>query len=471
MVIKTSRGAPCVVVLAGVLAAAAPSAGQEPLREGAEERIGEIYVPPPSIPGPITSAAPEGIPAAPPITLASLEATALAANPTLRQAVAQVDGTLAKAVQAGLYPNPVIFYRARQIGVEGTPGEFHGGILRQEIVTAGKLRLSRQKYLARTRTAEWIAMAQQFRVLNDVRVHFARALGRQETVAVREQLVRNAEDVVLTTREMFNVGQANMADLHQANALLQRRRLDLQMARNDLVEARGFLSALVGVELPPAPLAGTLEGSDGPPLDYNATLVHLIEHSPEVQQAHAKLGADRITIDRERVQPIPNIFVQGGAGENFEDSPNQVTGMLQVFAEIPLYDRNQGTIRQAQADMMRQQGEIRRVELDLRRRFAQEYRRYLTALQQVENYRSVVLPETRSAYEVLLKSYQEDRAPWPDVLDAEREYFLRRLEYIAQRIDLNESLALLEGFLLHDGLKAPERPTPPGHIDSVPKPR
>ncbi len=78
-------------------------------------------------------------------------------NPTLRQANAQIAATQGKALEAGLYPNPTVGYSAEQIGVEGTAGEFQGGFVQQEIVTAGKLKLSREKYLARARAAEWQA--------------------------------------------------------------------------------------------------------------------------------------------------------------------------------------------------------------------------------------------------------------------------------------------------------------------------
>ena len=46
-----------------------------------------------------------------------------------------------------------------------------------------------------------------------------------------------------------------------------------------------------------------------------------------------------------------------------------------------------------------------------------------------------------------------------------REQFVHHL--IAWRT--NETL--INGFLLHGGLKAAESPTPPGHIDSVAQPR
>lgn len=434
--------------------------------------IGRRFVPPPPIP-PVPrdlqyleqTPEPE---AAPPLSLAALEASALQNNPTLRQAQEHIRGQLGKAIEAGLWPNPVVGYVAEQIGVKGTAGEFQGAFVRQEIVTARKREISREKYLERARVAEWLALAQQYRALNDVRIHFFRALGRQGIVDVQQELLKNAEDVLKTTREMYNVGQATLAEVHQANALLQRQRVERLMAENDLRQTRAVLASLVGIPELSGTLTGDLEG-EVCLIDWQAALQRLMAESPEIQAAHAKLRQDQITLQRELVEPIPNIFVQGAVGRNLAEK--ETVAAAQVFFEVPIFDRNQGTILQARADLSRQVGEIRRTELDLQRRLSIEYRRYLTALQHVQNFRAVVLPEARKAYEIRLQSYREDRIAWPLVLDAEREYQRLRLQYFTQLIEWREAEVLINGLLLHDGLRAAPDPIPPAHIDVNPQPR
>ena len=86
--------------------------------------------------------------------LPSFEQMALARNPTLRQAAAQLEAALSRSFQAGLYPNPTIGYVQEQIGALGestptsrgvvargkpSPGELVGGFVQQEIITGGKL--------------------------------------------------------------------------------------------------------------------------------------------------------------------------------------------------------------------------------------------------------------------------------------------------------------------------------------------
>lgn len=434
--------------------------------------VGQQFVPPPAIPATPPALADlqnRADVVAESLNLAAFESLACENNPTLVAARAHVDAAFGKAVQAGLWPNPRAGYVQEQIGVKGTPGEFLGGFVQQEFVTADKLKLSRAKFLERTRAAEWQALAQEYRVLNDVRSHYFRTLAHQELVSVRKELLKNAEDNVLTQRERYNVGQANRAAVHVANVQLQQARLELLMAQNDYRQSWEQLVTLAGVEMAITPLDGTLEPETFTAIEWEDALTRLMAESPELQAAYSKLRADQITLQREKVEPIPNIVVRGAGGRNYE--AKDTTASLEVAVEVPLFDWNQGTVKQAEADLIRQQSEIRRTELVLRRRLSAVYRRYLTALQHVENYREVVLPESRKAYKSQLKSYKENRLPWVEALHAERDYFLLRQQYIQNLMAWREAEVQIVGYLLHGGLDAPSGPAPPGHIDAVPKPR
>jgi outer membrane protein TolC len=405
--------------------------------------------------------------------LPSLLSLASGNNPTLRQAQFHISAELGKALEAGLYPNPMFSYVGEQIflNVEGnrnSPGEFQGGVMQQRFVTAGKLRLSREKYLQRARVSEHQAMAQHFRVCNDVRIHFYRSLAASETLAIRRELLKTAEDAALTAQEAYNMGQANRPEVRKANVALQRARLEVLNAQNRFNEEFRKLSAIVGVPLGMGRLEGEL-AQPCPTLTYDQALQRILKESPQLAAARAKLTVDAVTVERESVQWVPDIVVRGGSGYNFETrEPTAVAG---VTLEIPLYDRNQGTVRQAQADYARQRQEVERVELDLRNRLAMTYQQYITATQHADEYERFILPELKAAYAELLQSYKENRVDWPEVLMAQHDYFDARLTQVDNLLHARSHEVLLYGYLLHDGLMAAPGIAPPGHIDAVPKPR
>lgn len=435
-------------------------------------KIGHSFLEPPPVPETTAprweESGPLGEGVSDPYTLELLLNLACQNNPTIRQARLHINGELARAMQAGLYPNPVVSYVAEQIGLDDTPGEWQGAEIEQRFVTAGKLRLSRNKYLQRAKVAEHLAVAQQFRVCNDVRIHFYRSLAALQVAELRRELLKTAEDHVLTVREMYNLGQANQADAQRANALLQQHCLQLLKTENDARRHLIDLSALVGVDMVDPSLEGSLS-TDRDLIDFEAAYSQLLQCSPEMLAAYAKLREDNITLARENVQWVPDIIVSAGSGYNYTD--RQTTAAARVSIEVPLFDRNQGTVRQAQADYARQQGEIRRTQLDLRRRLADEYDTYLTAYQHAVEYEATILPAKREAYRLALESYKANRAEWPDVLHAQEEYTTARVDWVNHQLMRVVGEVMIDGYLLHDGLKTPTGPLPNGHIDSVPKPR
>ena len=403
-----------------------------------------------------------------PLPLETLEDLARKNNPTLVQALAQVEGERAKALQAGLYLNPRIGYIGEQIGVRGTTGEFQGGFIQQEIVTAGKLRLSREKYHARASAAEFQALAQEYRVINEVRIRYYRTLGAQKRLDIQLELLETAKDSLLTVQEMINVGQANQADLHQAKVLLEDQQLKVRMAENDLDLEWEWLMAVVGVSRPRHTLKEKLE--DQPiEIEWEPALQRLLAESPELGLVRAVLKEDEITVKREKMEPIPNLILSGSAGRNFE-TRDAVFGVA-ASIELPIFDWNQGTIRQAQADLRRQQAEVRITELRLRRSLASQFQRYRTTRQQIRTYTEIILPEARERYAARLRSYKKNRENWRSVLEAQEDFFRRRLVYVDHLVVLRETQVIIDGLLLVDGLMPPTGVPVPGHIDVVPKPR
>jgi cobalt-zinc-cadmium efflux system outer membrane protein len=421
----------------------------------------------------------------PPPGLAEFERIALVRNPTLIQAFAQFDAVRSRSFQAGLYPNPIVGYVQDTIGAlaesrpttrgvtpsgGSSPGELVGGFLEQQIVTAGKLRLSRAKFVEEANAAQWQAVAQQFRVLGGVRIKFFEVLAAERIIQIERELARINEDAVRTTTELLNVGQANEPDLLQARIEHRRARVAANSAENRYRSRWESLVALVGApELRPIWLETRPLESRAEPIDFDATLAGLLERSPEIHAARAEIRRSEVMVERERREPIPNIFLQTAVGYNYEFQ--KVTPNVQIGIPLPVFNRNQGTIREAMADLSRDHAELTRVALLLRQRLADTFNRYQDALQSVEDFRSESLPLARRAYEVQMANFRARRAAWPQVLVAERTYFDLNKDYVESLLELRRAQVEIGGMLLVDSLSPPATPTSQGHIESVPTPR
>lgn len=404
------------------------------------------------------------LPQGQPMTLAVLERMALEGNPTLAQAEAAIRAAEGRRVQAGLMPNPVIGYAGEELAFRaiGEKSE-HLGFIEQTIPLGGKLSKSRRIFAQEKAQSEQDAVAQKQRILNGVRILYYRALGAQQLVEVRTQLAKLAREAVKITGELFNVGQADRPDAAQIRIEAQRAELDLMMAENDRDQVWQELAAVIGNPfLKPAPLVGELE-KGLPTLDQAAMLDQLLAGSPEIKRAQAGVERAKAAVSRAKAEVAPDLFVRGGFGYNREllekEIPNaRRTGpeaQVEIGLRIPLWNRNQGGIATAGAELEMAEREVRRVELMLRARFAGSFRTYLNAIRVATRYEQQIVPEAQSAYDTYLRNFRGMAAAYPQVLIAQRTLFQVRAEYVEALVNTWQNAVLLRGYLLNGALDAP----------------
>jgi cobalt-zinc-cadmium efflux system outer membrane protein len=400
--------------------------------------------------------------------LADLEQIALQNNPTLAQATANVEVARGRAVQSALHPNPTLGYNGEQMGPRNLSGlgEQQGLFIDQTFVTAGKLRLNRAKYAQEVSQMEALALAQEYRVLNGLRVRFYQLLAMQQLLDVRAELLKVADQAVTTTEELKNVGAANEPDLLQARIEARQERVALANARALNQSAWEQLAAFVGdPHLPLGRLQGNLEAAAVVP-DFDTTLAHLLEASPEIQVARAEIVRNQFALKREQVEPIPNVQLRVSTGYDFERDVRGVSTTVNVGVRLPLFDKNQGNIQSAQAQLGYAQADLHRVELSLRQRLSRQYARYRTARSVVESYRKDNLPDARRAYELYLDSFRRRRAAWPQVLVAQRTYFQISVDYVEALDEMRRAEVAILGLLLVDGLDEPPGLSGEGRVRS-----
>jgi outer membrane protein, heavy metal efflux system len=412
-----------------------------------------------------TSAVSSQQPAAGPmLRLEELERMALEANPTLQQAEAAIRAAEGRRVQAGLLPNPIIGYAGEELAFRALSDKSeHLGFIEQTIPLGGKLGKSRRIFAQEKAQSEQEAAAQKQRILNGVRILYYRALGAQQLVEVRTQLAKLANEAVKITGELFNVGQADRPDAAQIRIEAQRAELDLVMAENERDQVWQELATVVGNPfLKPAPLAGELE-KGLPVLEREALLSQLIANSPEIKRAQAGVERAKAALTRAKAETAPDLFLRGGIGYNRELLETELasrrrTGpeaQVEVGLRIPLWNRNQGGIAAAGAELEMAEREVRRVELMLRARFASSFRTYLNALRVATRYEQQIVPEAQGAYETYLRNFRGMAAAYPQVLIAQRTLFQVRAEYVEALVNTWANAILLRGYLLNGALDAP----------------
>jgi len=382
-------------------------------------------------------------------SLADLESLALSNNPTLRQASAAIDAARGKWVQDGLYPNPKLMYRAEEIGNQGTAG-FQGAAISQEIVTAQKRQLSQYSSAHLIQQAEQEFAAQEFRVRNDVRMRFYDTLLAQQAVELNEKLREIATGGSKAANDLFKAQEVSRIDVLQSKVELDTVAIQAEKARNAYAAAWRRLAAVVGRnELPPAVLTGDVRIGV---MDYEweGSVTKLLAGSPELAAARSRVQAACWALQRANAERHPNLNVEVGA---LHDNVNKYDVVsVNVGIPVPLFNRNQGNIQAAYADVQAAQAEVDRITLDLRQRLAAVYERYGNAQAQVDRYERDILPAAKESWELVGKGYRAGESNVLMMLTAQRTYVQAQMAHLESLRELRQSAVLLDGMLLQDSL-------------------
>jgi cobalt-zinc-cadmium efflux system outer membrane protein len=399
------------------------------------------------------------------ITLEELQQMALQKNPTFRQSAANIQAAEGRKKQSGLYPNPIVGYQGEQI----RGGSFHGGeqgfFVQQDIVLGGKLGLNRKIFDQELKQAETEAEEQKLRVVTNVRMSYIQALAAQQTLELRQNLSKLANDAVETSHQLANVGQADAPDVLESEVEAQQAQLAVTMAEQNQQRVWKALAAVVGnPRLPLMKVEGKLE--DTALVNADDLVEKIVNESPAVRIAELGVKRAEAALARAKREPIPDLQLRGGLQQNGELLSDGRAVGLQGFADvgvrIPIFNRNQGNIATAKADAERATREVERVKLVLRERAASVVQNYGFSQTAVDRYKNQMIPRAQKAYEMYAKKYQDMAAAYPQVLIAQRTLMQLEVSYITAMENFATSSLSLQSYLLTDGLEAPSQP---GGID------
>ena len=401
------------------------------------------------------------------MTLEDLQQMALQNNPTFAQSAANIHAAEGRKKQSGLYPNPTVGYQGEQIRGGSFNGGEQGFFVQQDIVLNGKLGLNRAIFDQELKQAETESEEQKVRVVTNVRMSYIQALAAQQTLELRQHLSKLADDAVQTSHQLANVGQADAPDVLEAEVEAQQAELAVTMAEQNQQRIWKALSAVVGnPRLPLTKLEGKLE--DTQPVSADELVEKISNDSPAVRIAELGVKRAEATLARAKREPIPDLQIRGGMQQNGEllSEPNGKPVGLQGFADvgvrIPIFNRNQGNVATARADVERAKREVERVKLVLRERAASVVQNYTFSQTAIDRYKNQMIPRAQKAYTLYAKKYQEMASAYPQVLIAQRTLMQLEVSYITALEKFATSSVSLQSYLLTDGLEAPSQP---GGID------
>lgn len=385
-------------------------------------------------------------------TLAALEQLAMQNHPAIAEQMAIISAAQGNWVQVGLQANPTIGYEGQQLGSRGL-AEQEGIAIGQEIIRPGKLRLNRSIAAAEITQARQELAVIQRKVSTDVKVAYFDLLIAQQRYAIAQQLLQIAQQGTQAARQLLEAKEVGKADLLQATIEEENAQIVLQNATNKLFAAWQVMASLTGLSAQqPELVLGEFEQA---PLEitFDNVLVQLRSTSPEIAVAVASIETAQRTLARERFEPRPNVSINGLVNYRDEGIGGGSDGGVAVSVPVPLWNKNQGRIREAYFELQAAQRALEKLERDLQNRLAPVFERYGNSKNQYQRYRDIILPAAKESLDLNRQAYSSGEVGFVVLLTAQRTYFETNLQYLDATRELRLAESEIDGLLLMGSFK------------------
>ena len=386
----------------------------------------------------ITAAQPDPRPS---YSLDALVERALRESPALAVSAAETRVAAAGVVTARAYPNPEIgldWGRATARG-DGTGGPSPAITLSQPIENPW-LREARVRAAdTGVRFAQSRAASTSSALVASIRARFL------DVVRLKGELQAHAEDLALTEQILdrvavrVRVGESPRFDLVRAESEVAVARKNLETGRLRLRQASLELRALVGptleddfdVRVPaqePTPLSDA---------DRETLALALDARNPEVLLARELETRAQAQLELERRSLWPQLTLRASQ----ERDPATTIARVGAFVTVPLLNRREGPIGEAQAQLERARLALAQARFDARASFDAAWAAYRAAGTQVQALEGGILERARSALAIAEAAYRLGERGILEYLDAQRQFRFVRNELIAARVDRQKARA------------------------------
>ncbi len=380
------------------------------------------------------------------LSLGQAVALTLLQSPDLAAFGWEVRAREARIVQAGLLPNPSAAVSVENLGThrDDITGGLETTIQLGQLVELGGKRSARLRVASFERdVAGWDYEIRRMDLLSRVSLRFIEVLSVQRRVSLAEETLRLAGQSREAVVEKVKAGQASPVEETRAGVAFHGARIALERLKRDLEASRKTLSATWGNVTPRFKSAsGDLDAVA--PVPSFEQLLGLLSKNPELALWASETALRRAAVELAEARAVPDLTL--GAGyRRYSPSGDDVDTFLVGFSlPLPVFDRNQGGIREARTHVARSEEERRGAELRLGTALAESYRVLAAAHAELAALRETVLPGAQSAFDAVSEGYRLGRFGILDVLDSQRTLSEARLQALRAATDYHKAVVDVE---------------------------
>lgn len=379
------------------------------------------------------------------LVLSQALALALTQNPELSAFSWEIRAQEAATLQAGLLPNPTFNANASNFGNRVLQG-FDGNAVTLELsqlIELGGKRSARIEAAALTKQlADWDYEAKRADVLTQVTQAFIDVLATQQRLALTQQTHDLANQTTVTTAARVQAGKVSPVEETKAKVARASVQIELMRARKELDAARSRLASGWGSTTARfESVAGSLDSIPSAPTSLDS-LQQRLSKNPDLARWATEITQRQALISVEKSKAIPDVTATVGASQYLMPGDYALTVGFSV--PLPVFDRNQGRIQEAEHRLSKAEQDMRNTEVRITTALNTAYQALDAAHSEVMTLRQEILPGAQSAYDAAREGYRLGKFGFLDVLDAQRTLFGAKNQYLMALANYHKSVADVE---------------------------
>lgn len=179
--------------------------------------------------------------------------------------------------------------------------------------------------------------------------------------------------------------------------------------------------------------------------DINALRIVALESRPDIRVKRLTQSQRMADLKLAQAYKYPDITIGGGYAVQGAHGPdNQQQVVLNMGLPLPLFNRNQGGIVQAEVSVQQAEADLRKTLIQVETQVDVAYINLVQSRRLVEAYRAGVLEDARSTLTIVERAYERGGATILDLLDAARTSRTIQQSYIEALYSYLRNVFLLE---------------------------
>jgi cobalt-zinc-cadmium efflux system outer membrane protein len=379
------------------------------------------------------------------LTLSDALAAALMGSPELRAYAWEMRSADARVLQAGLLPNPEVEIEAEEFGGEGERAGFDGAetaVHISQLIELGGKRGKRRMVTSLERSlAGWDYEAKRLDVLTEAAKSFLGVLEAQERLRLAEEVAELSQKVSAAVEARVTAGKVSPLEKAKASVELASGQIELEKARRELQTSRRQLAAHWGST---TPKFGAIRGAFGRAVAVPElpALLALAADNPDLARWGDEIRLRQAALDLEKANRMPDVELSAGASHYRETEDHAFSAGIAI--PLPLFDRNQGGVREARSNLHKALDERRAQEIAIVTEATAAHAELVSLTAELEVLDKNLLPAASQAFAAAREGYAQGKFSYLEVLDAQRTLVEARSRRLAAVAGYHRAVADME---------------------------